>query len=61
MDFLRNQLQSRNDSIMTLLCSSRSINSLVIAPENYGNLARFVSGVNETDKKSLAKINVPII
>ena len=37
---------------MDLLRTSRSSTSLVICPEKYGNLARFLSGINNSDAKS---------
>lgn len=43
---------------MDLLRSARSKTSLVIIPDKKGNLARFLSGINNTSKKSIAKQNV---
>ena len=37
---------------MDLLRTSRSSTSLVIHPEKYGNLARFLSGINNKKKQS---------
>ena len=50
-----------NDSIMELLKTPRSQTTLVICPEKYGNLARFLSGINNKEKKSIAKQNVQSI
>ena len=58
MDILRNRLTDSNDSIMSLISASNSENSLVICPLIYGNLARFIAGVNEDSKTSLKKANV---
>jgi len=37
--------------MMTLLKTSRSISTLVIIPDKNGNLARYLSGVNNSNKK----------
>lgn len=50
VDFARNHIFNKNDSIMDLLRTSRSKTSLVIIPDKQGNLARFLSGVNNTNK-----------
>jgi len=52
VDFLRNRIFDKNDSIMELLKTPSSSTSLVIIPENYGNIGRFLSGINNQDKKS---------
>ena len=46
-----------NDSIMELIHSSSSDISLVIIPEQYGNLGRFLSWINNT-KNNTRKQNV---
>ena len=48
----------KNDSIMDLLRTGRSKCSLVICPEKYGNIARFLSGINNKDEKAKEKQNV---
>lgn len=40
---------------MELLKTARSQTTLLICPEKYGNLARFISGINNTEKNSKAK------
>lgn len=40
---------------MELLRTPRSVTSLVIVPEKRGNLARFLSGINNSSRKSKAK------
>ena len=56
--FLRDALfMKKNDSAMELIHSPTSDTSLVIIPVNYGNLGRFLSGVNNT-KKNLKEKNV---
>lgn len=47
-----------NDSIMELLKAPSSADSLVIKPEVYSNIARFISGVNNHKLESYRKINV---
>ena len=53
----RNRLFDENDSIMDLIHSSTSDISLVICPEKYGNLARFLSGINNKYKLLKKKKN----
>ena len=52
VDFARNRVFDKNDSIMDLLRTPHSATSLVICPENRGNLARFLSGINNSDKSA---------
>lgn len=61
VDYARNRVFDKNDSIMDLLRTSRSQTSLVICPERYGNIARFFSGINNSDKKSYEKQNIQSI
>jgi len=53
----RNRLFDENDSIMDLIHSPTSDTSLVICPEKYGNLARFLSGINNKYKVLKKKKN----
>ena len=53
----RNRLFDENDSIMDLIHSPTSDTSLVICPEKYGNLARFLSGINNNYKLLKKKKN----
>lgn len=55
---LRKKIFDKNDSIMELIRTPSSNTSLVICPENYGNLARFLSGVNNHNSKLKKKQNV---
>ena len=43
---------------MDLIRAPSSSNSLVICPESKGNIARFISGINNHDKKAGKKQNV---
>lgn len=47
-----------NDSIMELLKAPSSVDCLVIKPEKYTNIARFISGINNFRTDSYKKINV---
>lgn len=49
---------SDNDSIMELLKAPSSADCLVIKPEKYCNIARFISGINNHKSDSYKKINV---
>ena len=42
----RDSLYHRNDSIMSLVRASRSSSSFDICPVLYGNISKFVSGIN---------------
>lgn len=55
---LRKKLFAENDSIMDLIRTPSSSTSLVICPEKYGNLARFLSGINNTNEQLKKKQNV---
>ncbi|EGR29796.1 SET domain protein [Ichthyophthirius multifiliis] len=61
VDFARNHIFDNNDSIMDLLRTSRSKTSLVIIPEQKGNIARFISGINNCQKGGQNKQNVQSI
>lgn len=47
-----------NDSIMELIKAPSSVDSLVIRPQKYANIARFISGVNNHKQESMKKVNV---
>lgn len=61
INLARKRLFDRNDSIMDLIRTPSSTNSLVICPDKKGNLARFLSGINNFDQKSAKKQNVQSI
>lgn len=48
VDFLCNHEHSDHDSLFDLLNTGDSKTSLVINPERYGNVARFMSGINNS-------------
>lgn len=56
--YLRKKLFDTNDSIMELIRNPSSSSSLVICPEKKGNIARFISGINNSDKNARKKQNV---
>ncbi len=58
VDLFRKRLFDQNDSIMDLLRTQHSISSLVICPESTGNIARFISGINNNDRAAVHKQNV---
>ncbi|KAK8800269.1 hypothetical protein WA171_004904 [Blastocystis sp. BT1] len=58
VDILAKNEQNSNDSIMDLLRSGNPKTSLVIIPEKVGNLARYLSGVNNSSEQSKKKQNV---
>jgi len=60
VDFLRKRLLDQNDSIMDLIRTPNSSSCFVICPESKGNLARFISGINNKDSKARKKLNVKI-
>lgn len=47
-----------NDSIMELLKAPSSVDSIVIKPTKYCNIARFISGINNYKSDSYKKINI---
>ena len=54
----KNLFDVTNDSIFDLLKAPSSSQSLVVYPGNRSNIARFISGINNTDPKSKKKINL---
>ncbi|XP_050204278.1 probable Histone-lysine N-methyltransferase ATXR5 [Mercurialis annua] len=46
VDYIRNREHDDCDSLMTLLLAKDSSKSLVICPDKRGNIARFISGIN---------------
>lgn len=58
VDFARNRLFDKSDSIMDLLRTNRSSTSLVVCPESGGNIGRFLSGINNYKDDAYKRINV---
>ena len=46
VDYIRNRERDDCDSMMTLLLAKDPSRSLVICPDKRGNIARFISGIN---------------
>ena len=49
VNFLNQHLIDQGDSLMDLLRTGRSSSSLVVSPDHHANIARFFSGINNTD------------
>ncbi|XP_010547637.1 PREDICTED: histone-lysine N-methyltransferase ATXR5 [Tarenaya hassleriana] len=46
VDYLKNRENDDCDSIMTLLLAENPLKSLVICPDKYANISRFINGIN---------------
>ncbi|KAG2309971.1 hypothetical protein Bca52824_021528 [Brassica carinata] len=57
VDYLKNREKDDCDSIMTLLLSEDPSKSLVICPDKYGNISRFISGINNHNRFAKKKQN----
>ncbi|VVB13824.1 unnamed protein product [Arabis nemorensis] len=57
VDYLKNREKDDCDSIMTLLLSEDPSKTLVICPDKYGNIARFINGINNHNRFSKKKQN----
>lgn len=53
---IRNNIE--NDSLMELVTTNDADTSLLIRPERYTNIARFINGVNNEDPDACRKANV---
>eukprot|EP00743_Colponemidia_sp_Colp-15_P006939 GILK01007488.1.p1 GENE.GILK01007488.1~~GILK01007488.1.p1 ORF type:complete len:364 (+),score=60.91 GILK01007488.1:90-1181(+) len=58
VDTVRNRIDDNVDDMMDLIRSGRSSTSLVICPNRRGNIARFISGINNFTKESRKKANL---
>lgn len=58
VDFLANRDDADSDSIMDLLHAEDPAASLVIVPDHRGNVARFLSGINNSDPASRRRRNI---
>ncbi|KMT09199.1 hypothetical protein BVRB_6g133010 [Beta vulgaris subsp. vulgaris] len=61
VDFIKNRERDDCDSLMTLLLTTDPSNSLVICPDKRGNIARFVSGINNHTTESKKKQNLKCV
>ncbi|KAJ7565479.1 hypothetical protein O6H91_02G062800 [Diphasiastrum complanatum] len=58
VDFMRNRAHDEGDSIMGLLFTKDPAKELVICPDKRGNIARFVSGINNHTQEGKKKQNL---
>uniref|UniRef100_A0A803KX49 Histone-lysine N-methyltransferase n=1 Tax=Chenopodium quinoa TaxID=63459 RepID=A0A803KX49_CHEQI len=61
VDFIKNRERDDCDSLMTLLLASDPSKSLVICPDKRGNIARFISGINNHTPESKKKQNLKCV
>ncbi|CAL0327580.1 unnamed protein product [Lupinus luteus] len=57
VDYLKKRERDDCDSIMTLLLASEPVDSLVICADKRGNIARFISGINNHTPEGKKKQN----
>lgn len=58
VDYMRNREHDDGDSIMGLLFTEDANNELVICPDKRGNIARFISGINNHSPSGRKKQNI---
>ncbi|KAB1205115.1 Histone-lysine N-methyltransferase ATXR6 [Morella rubra] len=61
VDYLKNRENDDGDSMMTLLSATNPSKSLVICPDKRGNIARFVSGINNHTPDGKKKQNLKCV
>lgn len=61
VDYLKNRENDDGDSMMTLLSATSPSKSLVICPDKRGNIARFVSGINNHTPDGKKKQNLKCV
>lgn len=61
VDYLKNRENDDGDSMMTLLLSAESSESLVICPDKRGNIARFINGINNHTQDGRKKQNLKCV
>ncbi|XP_020596037.1 probable Histone-lysine N-methyltransferase ATXR5 [Phalaenopsis equestris] len=61
VDYLKRREHDDCDSMMTLLLATNPFHSLVICPDKRGNIARFISGINNHTPKGMKKQNVKCV
>ncbi|XP_021728093.1 probable Histone-lysine N-methyltransferase ATXR5 [Chenopodium quinoa] len=61
VDFIKNRERDDCDSLMTLLLATDPSKSLVICPDQRGNIARFISGINNHTPESKKKQNLKCV
>ncbi|XP_068650709.1 histone-lysine N-methyltransferase ATXR6 [Aristolochia californica] len=61
VDYLKNREEDDGDSMMTLISASHPSNSLVVSPDKRGNIARFISGINNHTSEGKKKQNLKCV
>ncbi|KAF9593763.1 hypothetical protein IFM89_025230 [Coptis chinensis] len=61
VDYLKNREYGDGDSMMTLLTADDSSQSLVICPDERGNIARFINGINNHMPEGKKKQNLKCV
>ncbi|XP_058087718.1 probable Histone-lysine N-methyltransferase ATXR5 isoform X2 [Magnolia sinica] len=61
VDYIKNRELDDCDSMMTLLLSTNSSESLVICPDKRGNIARFINGINNHTPDGRKKQNLKCV
>eukprot|EP00249_Psilotum_nudum_P009468 c21955_g1_i3 orf=342-1568(-) len=58
VDYMQNRLNDESDSLMALLITDDPSKELVICPDKRGNIARFISGINNHTLEGRKKQNL---
>ncbi|CAK9143978.1 unnamed protein product [Ilex paraguariensis] len=61
VDYIKNREHDDCDSMMTLLLAADPSNNLVICPDKRGNIARFISGINNHTSEGRKKQNLKCV
>ncbi|XP_010252791.1 PREDICTED: histone-lysine N-methyltransferase ATXR6 [Nelumbo nucifera] len=61
VDYLKNREHDDGDSMMTLVSAANPSQSLVICPDKRGNIARFISGINNYTPDGKKKQNLKCV
>ncbi|KAJ0629402.1 putative [histone H3]-lysine(4) N-trimethyltransferase chromatin remodeling SET family [Helianthus annuus] len=61
VDYIKNREQDESNSMMTLLLATNPDESLVICADRRGNIARFISGINNHKPESRKRKNVKCV
>ncbi|KAL0350411.1 UNVERIFIED_CONTAM: putative Histone-lysine N-methyltransferase ATXR5 [Sesamum radiatum] len=61
VDYIKNREQDDCDGLMTLLLATDPSKSLLVCPDKRGNIARFISGINNHTLEGRKKQNVKCV
>ncbi|GFQ04857.1 probable histone-lysine n-methyltransferase atxr5 [Phtheirospermum japonicum] len=61
VDYMKNREQDDCDSMMTLLLATEESKSLLVCPDKRGNIARFISGINNHTPDGRKKQNIKCV